>query len=77
MRGASFACYVQRYHSPARAAVMRGLFAAGLLLRAVRHGIGRNWAEARLQLAMTVGLLTQRAYVGGTEVAAARFRETS
>ena len=77
MRGASFAGYVRRYHSPAEAAVMRGLFAGGLLLRAVRHGIGRNWAEARLQLAMTRGLLTQRAYVGGTEVATSRFRETS
>ena len=77
MRGASFASYVRRYHSPTRAVVMRGLFATGLLLRAVRHGIGRNWAEARLQLAMTRGLLTQRAYVGGTEVATSRFRETS
>ena len=77
MRGASFACYVRRYHSPTRAVVMRGLFAAGLVLRAVRHGISRNWAEARLQLAMTRGLLTQRAYVGGTEVATSRFRETS
>jgi GT2 family glycosyltransferase len=77
MRGASFASYVRRYHSPIRAAVMRGLFAAGLLLRTVRHGIGCNWAEARLQLAMTRGVLTQRAYVGGTEVATSRFRETS
>lgn len=77
MRGASFACYVRRYHSPTRAAVMRGLLAIGLLVRAIRHGIGRNWAEVRLQLAMTRGLLTQRAYVGGTEVAASRFRETA
>ena len=77
MRGASFASYVRRYHSPVRAAAMRGLLAGGLLLRAVLHGIRRNWAEARLQLAMTRGLLTQRAYVGGTEVATSRFRETS
>ena len=77
MRGASFAGYLRRYHSPTRAAVMRGLFAAGLLLRAVRHGLGRDGAAARLQLAMTQGLLTQRAYVGGTEVATSRFRETA
>lgn len=77
MRGASFASYVRRYHSPTRASVMRGMFAVGLLLRAVRHGIDRNGAEARLQLAMALGLLTQRAYVGGTEVATSRFRETS
>ena len=69
MRGASFASYVRRYHSPARSVVMRALFAGGLLLRAVWHGFSRNRSEARLQLAMTRGLLTQRAYVGGTEVA--------
>ena len=62
---------------PARAAVMRALFAGGLLLRTVRHSIRRNGTEVRLQLAMTRGLLTQRAYVGGTEVATSRFRETS
>ncbi len=77
MRGASFASYVRRYHSPTEAVVMRALFAGGLLLRAVRHGVRRNLAEVRLQLAMTRGLLTQRAYVGGTEVATSRFRETS
>jgi GT2 family glycosyltransferase len=77
MRGASFACYVQRYHSPGHAFVMRALFGGGLLLRAVRHGIRCNRAEARLQIAMTRGLLTQRAYVGGIEVATSRFRETS
>jgi len=77
MRGASFACYVQRYHSPARAVVMRGLFAGGMLLRAVRHSIHGNRTDARLQLAMTRGLLTQRAYVGGAEIATSRFRETS
>jgi GT2 family glycosyltransferase len=77
MRGASFASYVRRYHSPVRAVVMRALFAGGLLLRAARHSIRRNGTEVRLQLAMTRGLLTQRAYVGGTEVATSRFRETS
>lgn len=77
MRGASFACYVRRYHSPARAAVMRGLFAGGMLLRAVELSIRRNRTGARLQLAMTRGLLTQRAYVGGAEIATSRFRETS
>ena len=77
MRGASFAGYVRRYHSPARSVIMRVLFAGGLVLRAVRHGLRRNRAEARLQLAMTRGLLTQRAYVSGTEVATSRFRETS
>ena len=76
MRGASFAGYVRRYH-PLRAVVMRGLFAGGLLLRAARHSIRRNGTEVRLQLAMTRGLLTRRAYVGGTEVATSRFRETS
>jgi GT2 family glycosyltransferase len=77
MRGASFASYVRRYHPPTRAAVMRGLFAFGLLVRAIRHGIGRDWAAVQLQLAMARGLLTQRAYLGGTEVAASRFRETA
>lgn len=75
MRGASFAGYVRRYHSPLRAVIMRALFAAGLLLRAVRHSIRRNHAEARLQLAMTQGVLTQRAYVGGNEVARSRLSE--
>jgi GT2 family glycosyltransferase len=77
MRGASFASYVRRYHTPTRAVIMRALFAGGVLLRAVRHSIRRDHAEVRLQLAMTRGLLTQRAYVGGTEVAASRFSETS
>jgi GT2 family glycosyltransferase len=77
LRGASFASYVRRYHSPARSLVMRTLFAGGLLLRAAQHGMRRNSTGVRLQLAMTRGLLTQRAYVGGTEVATSRFRETS
>jgi GT2 family glycosyltransferase len=77
MRGASFASYVRRYHSPTRAVVMRAVLAGGLLLRAVRHCVRRNRAEARLQFAMTRGVLTQRAYLGGTEVATSRFRETS
>jgi GT2 family glycosyltransferase len=77
MRGASFASYVRRYHSPGTPMLMRTIFAMGLLLRAARHGAGRNRAEGRLQLAMTRGLLTQRAYVGGIEVATARFLETS
>ena len=77
LRGASFAGYVRRYHPGWRATAMRGLFAAGAAMRAIAQRVtGRNDA-ARLSIALVRGVLTQRAFVGGVEVARARFAETT
>lgn len=77
LRGASFAGYLRRYHPGPRGAVMRALFAAGTAARwAVQTGTGRR-EEARQSLALLTGTLTQRAYVGGQEVARARFEQTA
>jgi GT2 family glycosyltransferase len=77
MRGASFAGYTRRYAPPFSAAVMRGLFAAGALLRAAAQALRLDLGGARLNVALASGVLTQRAYVGSVEVARTRFREMS
>lgn len=77
LRGASFANYVERYHPPAAARVMRGAMALGYLARAAqRRGLGEKDLAAQ-HLAVVRGLLTRRAYVGGAEVARARFDATA
>ena len=76
LRGASFAGYLKRYHPGPAGVAMRAAFAAGALARGAAHRLRRDRATSRLDWALTVGTLTQRAYVGGQEVARSRFRET-
>lgn len=77
LRGASFAGYLRRYHPGARGTAMRALFALGAAVRmAAQFATGRR-AEAEQSRALLAGTLTQRAYVGGEEVARARFDETN
>ena len=77
LRGASFANYVHRYH-PTRAALpMRGLVIAGSLLRAVQQAIRGDTDRSRQFCAVALGALSRRAFVGGSEVARARFDETA
>lgn len=77
LRGASFARYVERYHGPVQATVMRSMLAAGALIRAILQVTRGDRAAARLNLAYASGVITGRAYVGGVEVARSRFVETA
>ena len=54
---------------------MRGLFAVGAALRGLAQLAAGHQDQALLSKALMLGVLTQRAFVGGTEVAKARFRE--
>jgi N-acetylglucosaminyl-diphospho-decaprenol L-rhamnosyltransferase len=76
LRGASFAGYATRYH-PRTAVVVRALMVLGSALRAGVALVRRDRGGARAQLAYLRGLVTRRAYVGGTEVAARRYAETA
>ena len=76
LRGASFAGYVVRYHPWSRAMLMRVLYTGGAFARAGVSLLLRNRAVARSNVALGVGAATRRAYVGGTEVARARFDQT-
>ena len=76
IRGASFAGYLKRYHPGVRGTAMRSLFALGTAGRLAAQVLtGRN-DSARQSKALLAGTLTQRAHVGGNEVARARFEET-
>lgn len=75
MRGASFGGYVQRYHPRAQAVLMRLVFAGGAFARAGVQMLRRDRAAARVNVALAVGTVTRRAYVGGTEVSRSRFAE--
>jgi len=77
LRGASFGGYVTRYHPGAQAWAMRGVFAGGALARAAVQRLRGNRVGAKTNVALAVGTLTRRAYVGGAEVALARFAETA
>jgi len=77
LRGASFGGYVTRYHPRAQAWAMRGVFAGGALARAAVQRLRGNRVGAQTNVALAVGTLTRRAYVGGVEVALARFAETA
>ena len=77
LRGASFAGYVVRYHRLAPAVAMRGVLAAGALIRGALQMLHGDRSGARLNLALVTGTITRRAYVGGAEVARARFIETA
>ena len=77
LRGASFAGYVMRYHPIAPALIMRGILAAGALCRGALQILKGDRAGARLNIALVRGTMTQRAYVGGREVARARFIDTA
>ncbi|GAA1428238.1 hypothetical protein GCM10009616_07370 [Microlunatus lacustris] len=76
LRGASFGGYVLRYHPPVQAALMRAVFAGGALARAGVQLVRRERAGARVNAALAAGTVTRSAYVGGAEVARARFSET-
>lgn len=76
LRGASFGGYALRYHPGLQAITMRAVFAGGALARAGLQMVRRDRAAARVNYALAVGTVTRRAYVGGTEVALARFQET-
>jgi GT2 family glycosyltransferase len=77
LRGASFASYVMRYHRIAPALLMRGILAAGALGRGALQMLKGDRAAARLNIALVSGTITRRAYVGGREVARARFIDTA
>jgi GT2 family glycosyltransferase len=77
LRGASFAGYLRRYHEGPRGIAMRALFALGTAGRMVAQAVTGRRAAAQLSRALLTGTLTQRAYVGGEEVARARFEETA
>lgn len=77
LRGASFAGYLRRFHPGPRGAAMRALFALGTAGRmAAQVATGRREA-AGLSRALLTGTITQRAMVGGREVARARYQETA
>lgn len=76
MRGAAIANYAERYHR-AQALPMRAVLALGSALRAAqRRAVGRR-EEAEGFVSYATGVATRRAYVGGQEVALARYRETA
>jgi GT2 family glycosyltransferase/glycosyltransferase involved in cell wall biosynthesis len=76
LRGASFAGYLRRYHPGFRGRAMRGLFALGAAGRMAAQAATRRSESANQSRALLTGTLTQRAYVGGDEVARTRFDET-
>jgi GT2 family glycosyltransferase len=76
LRGASFAGYVLRYHPRVQSTSMRAVFAGGAFLRAGLQLLRGDQAGARTNVALGVGTVTRRAYVGGSEVARSRFDET-
>jgi GT2 family glycosyltransferase len=77
LRGASFAGYLRRYHPGVRGTAMRALFAAGTAGRMAAQALTGRRAAAASSRALLTGTLTQRAYVGGDEVARTRFEETA
>jgi GT2 family glycosyltransferase len=77
LRGASFAQYVERYHCPVEAAVMRGILTVGALFRGTLQFFRGDPAAAQLNLAYATGAITGRAYVGGVEVARSRAIESA
>ena len=77
LRGASFANYVERYHGGVGAGVMRAAMLGGYALRAGREYARGNADLTRQYVAFAKGIVSRTATVGGTEVARARFVETS
>lgn len=77
LRGASFANYVERYHAPVSATVMRGAMLGGYALRAGREYMRRNPDLTRQYVAYAKGIASGTATVGGEEVARSRFVQTS
>ncbi len=76
LRGASFANYVERYHPGPPASIMRGMLAFGYAARAGRERLRGDHDRSAQYRAVVRGLLSRRAYVGGVEVARARFEDT-
>ena len=78
LQGASFTTYTKRYNGPApRAAAIRALYVVGSAWRlAVHTALGRR-DQAAATRAIITGVVTQKAFVGGVEVARARAEEIS
>ncbi|GAB94324.1 GT2 family glycosyltransferase [Kineosphaera limosa] len=77
LRGASFANYVERYHSGVPAKVMRASMATGYALRAAQQKLAGNDDLSRQYRAVIGGLVQRTAHVGGVEVARQRFNDTA
>lgn len=77
LRGASFGNYVFRYHRAPQSTMMRVMLAGGAFARSGLQRLRRNRAAARTWMALGVGAITRRAFVGGVEVARRRFDETA
>lgn len=73
LQGASFATYMNRYTRPAaRAVAIRALYVAGMSWRVAALTVARRHERAAASRAIIRGVVTQRAFVGDTEVAHAR-----
>ena len=78
LQGASFATYTRRYSRPAvRGAMIRTLYVLGASGRAVLLTLGRHREGAAAIRAIIYGVVTRKAFVGGTEVARARASEVA
>lgn len=75
LRGASFANYVIIHNGTIRAGAMRLLHVVGCLLRAAQRRLRGDAESCDRFLVLAQGVVTRRAYVGGVEVARARFNE--
>ncbi|MDN5770195.1 MAG: hypothetical protein L0H24_04790, partial [Microlunatus sp.] len=69
--------YLRRYHPGLRGGVMRLLFAAGTTGRMLAQTLTGHKEAAARSRSLLVGTVTQRAFVGGHEVARTRFDETA
>lgn len=76
LRGASFANYMLSYHRPLRAHAVLTTMSAGYVARGLVAARKRPDALAPY-LAFVKGVATRRAWVGGVEVAQARFEEVT
>ncbi len=76
LQGASFTTYVNRYNpSAVRAGVIRAIYVAGMSWRVVALMVAGRRRRAASSRAIIRGVVTHRAFVGGTEVARARIDE--
>ena len=76
LQGASFTTYIKRYGTgPLQSVTIRALYVLGFSWRVVVLTVGGRRDRAAAAWAVIRGTVTQRAYVGGTEVARARARE--
>ena len=77
LQGASYATYLKRYgRSPIQVATMSALYVLGCLWRGIALTVAGHKARASATWSIVRGMVTRRAFVGGTEVAHARAVET-